>query len=84
MPRSNSSSLPRDLSQRRGLRIQDAPHYLSATPCFIRSLIARGGLPFVKVGKRFVIDRLDLDRWLDSQKTAQADKKCFSTNEGAL
>ena len=68
----NSAIPSHDLSQRRGLRIQDAAHYLSATPCFIRSLIADGALPFVKVGKRFVIDRLDLERWLESQKTAQA------------
>lgn len=52
----------------RGLRIEDAAKYLSVTVCFVRALIATGEIPYVSAGKRFILDRLDLDQWLESQK----------------
>jgi excisionase family DNA binding protein len=50
------------------LSILASAHYLSATTSFVRHLIAIGELPFTKAGQRFVIDRLDLDGWLETHK----------------
>jgi excisionase family DNA binding protein len=52
----------------RGLRIQDAAKYLSVTACFIRALIATGEIPFIVAGKRHILDRHDLDAWLEARK----------------
>ncbi len=51
------------------LRIPEAAHYLSATPWFIRSKLWAGEIPFLRLGKRFLIDRADLDSFIDRQKT---------------
>lgn len=66
--RSKVSAAPQDLLSRRALSIQLSATYLTVTPCFIRHLIAAGEIPFVLAGKRFILDRLDLDHWLESQK----------------
>ena len=58
---------PDDLSPR-CLTIQAAAEYLSVAVWAVREMIWRGELPFVKVGKRFVIDRSDLDAWIDGRK----------------
>jgi excisionase family DNA binding protein len=50
------------------LRIGEAAHYIGATPWFVRSLIWGREIPFVKLGKRLLLDRGDLDRYVDSQK----------------
>jgi excisionase family DNA binding protein len=50
------------------LRISEAARYLSATPWLIRSLIWSRSIPFLKLGKRHVIDVRDLDAYVDSQK----------------
>jgi excisionase family DNA binding protein len=52
----------------RGLGIHEAAQYLSVTVCFVRALITTGEIPYVIAGKRFILDRLDLDRWLESRK----------------
>jgi excisionase family DNA binding protein len=36
-----------------------------ATANWVRTLIAEGGLPRVKVGKKFVVSKAALDGWLD-------------------
>jgi len=51
------------------LRIAEAATYLGATCWYVRSLIWAGGIPFLKLGKRFVIDRADLDAFINAQKT---------------
>jgi len=48
--------------------VQAAAYYLSSTVKFVRSLIWTRQLPYLKVGKRFVIDQADLDRWIDQNK----------------
>jgi excisionase family DNA binding protein len=52
----------------RTLTVQAAAYYLSSTVKFVRSLIWTRQLPYLKVGKRFVIDQADLDRWIDQNK----------------
>src|SRR6266478_570055 len=54
--------------QSRGITIQEAAAYLSTTVPAIRRLISTCELPFTKLGKRFIIDRQDLDKWLEKKK----------------
>ena len=49
--------------ERRWLDLKAAAAYLCATVCFVRGLIWAGEVPFVRAGKKFVIDRADLDAW---------------------
>jgi excisionase family DNA binding protein len=62
-PCSNTTPEPK-----RGLTVQEAAAYLSTTVPAIRQLIYKRELPFVKLGKRHIIDRLDLDKWIEKQK----------------
>jgi excisionase family DNA binding protein len=50
------------------LRIQEAATYVGSTPWFIRSIIWSREIPFVKLGKRLLLDRCDLDHFVESQK----------------
>jgi excisionase family DNA binding protein len=52
----------------RGVTIQEAAAYLSATVPAIRRLISKSELPYAKLGKRFIIDRQDLDKWIERKK----------------
>lgn len=57
-----STSEPRLLSQ------QDAACYLGISYWTIRDLVFRRELPFVKIGRRILVDRMDLDAYLDRSK----------------
>ena len=50
------------------LRIKQAAEYLSVTPWFVRSLIWSRAIPFLLLGKRHLIDRADLDTYVDRMK----------------
>jgi excisionase family DNA binding protein len=52
----------------RGVTVQEAAAYLSATVPAIRRLISKSELPYAKLGKRYIIDRQDLDKWLEKKK----------------
>ena len=54
--------------EKRWLTVQESARYLSVSVFCVRDAIWGGSLPFVKAGKRFIIDRLDLDRWAESRK----------------
>jgi len=54
------------------LRIQDAAKYLSATTWFVETLIRERKIPFLVLGKRYVIDSRDLDRWIENRKGVAA------------
>jgi excisionase family DNA binding protein len=47
------------------LRIQDAAKYLSATTWQIETLLREGKIPSFILGKRRVVDRLELDRYVE-------------------
>jgi len=47
------------------LRIQDAAKYLSATTWQIETLLREGEIPSFILGKRRVVDRLELDRFVE-------------------
>ena len=61
MPRPNAPA-PRLLSQ------QDAAAYLGISYWTLRDLMFRGEVPHVKIGRRILVDRLDLDAYLDRVK----------------
>lgn len=71
-----SESRPGPKRQRRGrtlnprlLSIRDAAAYMACSEWVMRSLIDKGELPHLKVGKKLRVDRGDLDRFIDSHRT---------------
>jgi excisionase family DNA binding protein len=50
------------------LTVKDAAAYLSCTVWCIRSLIWSRKIPYLKLGKRFLIDRADLDSFVEQEK----------------
>ena len=60
--------LPDCASERRLLSQQDAASYLGISYWTIRDLVFRRELPFVKIGRRILVDRMDLDAYLDRSK----------------
>jgi excisionase family DNA binding protein len=50
--------------------VKGAAAYLSCTVWCIRSLIWSRGIPYLKLGKRFLIDRADLDKLVEREKIA--------------
>ena len=59
-------------SESRLLRISEAATYLNTTPWFIRTQLWAGAIPHVRFGKRILIDKADLDRFIDKQKQVAA------------
>ena len=55
-------------SESRLLSQQDAASYLGISYWTIRDLVFRHELPFVKIGRRILVDRRDLDAYLDRSK----------------
>ena len=53
---------PRLLSQ------QEAAAYLGISYWMLRDLTFRGEVPHVKIGRRILVDRFDLDAYLDRAK----------------
>jgi excisionase family DNA binding protein len=49
-------------------RLPDAARYLSTSVWEIRKRIREGELPKIKIGKRFLLDRRDLDAYIESLK----------------
>jgi excisionase family DNA binding protein len=62
-----------DVSMTRLLTIRAASIYMGCTVWAVRSLIWSGEIRFLRLGKkRIYIDRQDLDRWIEKQKTTYA------------
>jgi excisionase family DNA binding protein len=51
----------------RGFTVAAAARYLPTVPA-IRALIHKKELPFTRLGMRFSIDRIDLDRFLERRR----------------
>lgn len=54
----------------RALTIQQAAIYISANVWFLRTLVWARRIPFLKLGRRYVFDKADLDRFVENHKTA--------------
>jgi len=61
-------SQPPDGITPRPLNITDAAKYMSCSVWFVRKIIWRRRIPFVKFGKGYQLDRSDLDKYIDSEK----------------
>ncbi len=68
--RCRTISLQSTHDERRYFRVQDAAEYISATVWFIYTLTWKKAIPFTKIGKRLVFDRVDLDTYMQNAKTA--------------
>jgi excisionase family DNA binding protein len=62
---------PHSTNEQRLLSQQDAAAYLGISYWTVRDLVFRRELPFVKIGRRILVDRVDLDAYLDRSKIRQ-------------
>lgn len=61
-----------DREKARLLSQADAATYLGISYWTLRDLVFRRELPYVKIGRRVLVDRLDLDAYLDRSKVLRA------------
>ena len=54
------------MDQKRLFNIEEAAQYIGHSPGTLRNQISQGKLPFpfVKIGRKVLVDRLDLDKWI--------------------
>jgi excisionase family DNA binding protein len=52
----------------RCLSLRDAARYLSLSYWTVRDMALRGDIPLVRAGRRILIDRHDLDSWIERSK----------------
>jgi len=53
------------------LTLPEAAQYLGCTLWSVRELIWKGQLPYTRFGKRFQVDRRDLDELVDREKRCE-------------
>jgi excisionase family DNA binding protein len=68
MPKKNLQPAIAASAEPRYLTIKGAAIYASLTVWFVRELIWGRKVPYARLGNRYVIDRLDLDNFVKSQK----------------
>jgi len=62
----------KNLNQRLNKRlysIKESAEYLGRTVWAVREMLWAGKLPYVKDGKRILLDIHDMDTWIDKNKT---------------
>ena len=64
--RTNGLSMPRLLDYK------SAGQYLSLSYWSLRELVLNGEIPHVRFGKKVLIDRIDLDDWIETHKETGA------------
>jgi len=50
------------------LNVKSAGRYLSLSLWTVRGMVFRGEVPFVRAGRRILIDVRDLDQWIEDHK----------------
>lgn len=48
--------------------VEEASHYLGRSVPAVRAMIREGKFPFIKDGRRVLLDVNDLDHWIDRNK----------------
>lgn len=71
MPGTNAGIDGISIISQRLLTLPEAAHYLGCTLWSVRELIWKGELPYTRFGKRFQVDRRDLDELVDRQKRCE-------------
>jgi excisionase family DNA binding protein len=61
-----------EFPQQRLLRIPQAAVYLGCSVWAVRDLLRRKEIARIKLGKKFLIDRPDLDKYIERQKPVAA------------
>ena len=56
-------------TQARLLTVQQAATYLGRTKTAVQHMVASGSLPVVRHDRRVFLDRIDLDKWIDTAKS---------------
>jgi excisionase family DNA binding protein len=54
------------------LSLKDAAVYLGARLWAVRQMVRNRELPYVQIGRKYLIDRLDLDRFVERNKIGVA------------
>lgn len=52
--------------------IDEAAIYLGRTKCAVREMLWAGKMPYVKDGRRILLDIQDMNTWIDKSKTRTA------------
>ena len=60
---------PQRLLPKRLYSIKEGAFYLGRTVWAVREMLWAGKMPFVKDGKRILIDIQDMNEWIDKSKT---------------
>jgi excisionase family DNA binding protein len=55
--------------QKRLYSIRDASLYLGRSVCAVREMLWAGKIPYIKDGRRVLLDIYDLDSWIEKSKT---------------
>ena len=71
MPGTNGTVNEGVVIPHRLLTLLEAAHYLGCTIWSVRELIWKGQLPYTRFGKRFQVDRQDLDELVDREKRCE-------------
>ena len=56
------------LYEHRWLRMEQAAEYIGVTPTFMKTLIRKGEVAYAVAGRRYLIDRRDLDAFLERRR----------------
>lgn len=71
MPGTNGTANEGITIPNRLLTLPEAAQYLGCTIWSVRELIWKGQLPYTRFGKRFQVDRQDLDELVDREKRCE-------------
>ncbi|MCL4457856.1 MAG: helix-turn-helix domain-containing protein [Nitrospirae bacterium] len=61
--------MQKDRQAKRLYTLKEAAIYLGRSSWAVRELIWRGELPYIKNGKRILLDILDIDKLIEQSKT---------------
>ena len=53
--------------------IKEAAEYLGRTVWAVREMLWAGKIPYIKDGRRILLDIADMDAWIDKSKTTFSD-----------
>jgi excisionase family DNA binding protein len=56
-------------TEKRLFNINEASVYLGRTVCALREMLWAGKIPYVRDGKRILLDIKDMDTWIEKNKT---------------
>ena len=55
-------------ASRRLLDLNSAARYVGVSYWTLRAILHNGEIPFIRIGRRLLVDRCDLDDWIDRNK----------------